>query len=549
MLTKISKWATIIFAIFWLFFIALDYWATHAVYSSAIGYFQFWGLLLLLLGLCGGLSFWVSRNRNKATPSILFSGIGIYLLFSSLAFIAVGAQTMQLDIPLFTGGAYFSVWLNLTLLILGITLVLVLPAYSIGNFIIKKLNNQILDREETIVSIAVGLSVLTFLLFMIATFGGLQWFIILPVFLLPAIIFWRNSLAFLQLISVNRFAVSKEMNWLGASSLVWLLFFVVTSCLQLVRPYPFGFDALSLYMNLASLINDYQGLVAGFQPYNWSLLMSIGYTVFGMTEFALGISQLGVILSVFALYALSRRWLNVNHALLTSLLFYSLPTVIFQTYKDMKIDMGLLFISLTMMIVFVNWVAQVVKIEGQIPSLANLAQANSASTEDNNSSFLKKNNLIITLGILAGFAMGIKFTSLFLIFGILGGIWYVHSGKIGLITVFLLSFAILLIGRVDDMSGARKYHLGADTLQWILLIGGLILTAMLFVGKREQLLKSMRISVLFGSLLIISFIHWPVKNAVESEKISVKALLFGKRTGPGISPIEIQQNWRAQQGN
>lgn len=513
------------------------------MYHESVIHFQFIRLLIALLAVSLGLTLLNTYHNKHKIKFSFYNGLSMYLLFSFLLFITIGIQLSLLDFVILPNSlAYLSIWWNLTLVVIGILGFIVLPSYSLGKAIIDRCFYSISKREQAIVAIALGLVFITFFLFILGSIGLLYQWIVIAVLLLPALIFWRNSLSLLHTVTIRQIEVEHPINAVGITSLVWLLFFIMTSCVQLVRPFPFGFDALSLYMNMASLLHDYKGLVEGFQPYNWSILMAVGYIVFEKTEFALGISQLGTILSLFALFALCRRWLNTNYSLLTLLLFYSLPAVIFQTYKDMKIDMGLLFVTLTIVIIFINWIEQIVKQESYIPNLSELAQSATAP-DTSNVSFWEKHQLIVLSGILAGFALGIKFTALFLIIGVIGGIWYVHSGKAGLATAFLLSFAVVLIARIDDMSGARAYHLSANVMQWVLLLLGVILLVMLLVSKRQQVLQSIRASVLFGSLLLLSFVHWPVKNIVESDQISVRSLLFGKSTGPDVSPGTIIQQW------
>lgn len=549
MIQKISKWGTIIFSIFWLIFIILDYWANHSSYLLSFRYFQFAPLLFTVLVISTGISGWFTYKKKQQKIPLLFNGMGIYFIFLLLTIFSIGSEMSAVEIKNFRAAAYVSVLINMTFTIAAILLTIVIPAHNVGHYINNKLSIELKKSEQPIVFIAVGLVVQVLMLFILGALKLLTLPVVLPVLILPVAIFWRSSIAFIKKITTTRYSHISELNWIGICSFIFLLFLVQLSVVQLIRPYPFGFDSLSLYTNIASLIQDYQGLVEGFQPYNWSLLMSVGYTVFNMTEVALGLSMLGIILSLFALYQISRRWLNVNHALLTILLFYSLPSVVFQTYKDLKIDMGLLFIMLTSIIVFINWIEKIVQSESVIPSLQELTEAKETITKSTEVTFWQKNNLIVILGILAGFSLGIKFTALFLILGLLGGIWYVHNGRIGLVTIFFLSMFIVLLGRVDDMSGARNYHLSADVLQWILLLLGLVFMTMLYLRKREQLIKSIKVSILFVTFFTISFIHWPVKNYIETQQLTVRSLLFGKAVGPNVSPALIEQNWRKQQQN
>lgn len=547
MLKQISKWSVLIFSIFWILYIFLDYWGNHlAAYSNGLAFFRFPSLALSILVVSGGLSFGLWKWKKRDNLSLLLSGWGILLLSMVWMVISITTQFMSLGYSNFGIEAYFKS-LGWTFSVIGgVFFLVVSPAFVLGNYLLNYLKAEIQAKERAVVNVAVGLVLLVLLLFILGILKLLILPILLPLLLFFLGVFWRTTFSFWRKSLLTPFAIGKELSPLGISSFSLLLFFIAINTLQVIRPYPFGFDSLAIYSNLAALIGEYQGLVIGFQPYNWSLLMSLGYSLFGKVEFSLGISAMGGILSVWALYKVSQRWLDVNHALLSSLIFYTLPTVGFQTYKDVKVDLGLLFIMLSIFIVFLNWIDKVIKKESVISSLKDIVKEGGIKTPTPavKNSFLQEYNLIILLGLLSGFALGIKLTSLFIVIAIVGGIWYVQLNGIGLVTVFLGSMAVILLGRLDNMSGLRAYHLSADILQWILLVLTVVLLGLFFIRKKEILIKSVKITSVYTLFFLLGFIHWPIKNGIESGSTSINAVLYGQvYNDTSLSPIDIKKNW------
>lgn len=545
MFKSIYDWAIGCFAVFWVFFIFIDYWQSHQVaYTQAFEYFQFAGLTFSLCLLGGAWIFGILWFKKKKKSLFIFNGLGVVLL--SVLFILMTASSVlsQVDIqPATNVQGYMTLIARLIFVVFSLFVFLITPAYCIGNFITKNLQTPLLKKELNVLNIALGTVFIVIIVFILGIFGALSPFIIYPILLLVLGIFWKTTLNFLKNSLIKNINFDHNLNHIGLISFFITLFLVSINLIQIIRPYPFGFDALSLYVNLPSLIYDYGALVKGYQPYNWSLWMSLGYILFGKTEFVLVLSFSGGLLSLFVLYRIARRWLDINYALLCVLLFYSLPSINFQSYKDMKIDLGLLYITLCIVLLLINWLAQ------NFPSTPSLIkkkeelQDNLATTKQSYLSILRKHQLVILMGVLSGFGLGMKFTMLFVLISLVSVFWYAHSGKLAFIGVFCIGMASILILRIDDMSGARSYHLFADTLQWILLITGLVLTGITFFRNRKGMIESLKISVLYSVLVLLIFAPWPIKNIVESEKVNARTILFGAPTGPQLDLRQLESNY------
>lgn len=545
MLKSLSNWVVSGFAVFWMLFIFIDYWQSHQVaYSLAFENFQFTKLTFGLFVLGGGFVFgllWLKKHKKKLP---IINGLGVILL-SLLFILLVASSVLNLTNaqPKLGPPNYLSLLGHVIFVGISLFTLLITPAYCLGFFVTNQWKISLPKKELGIINIAIGIVGLVLLVFILGVFGILSPFILYPILILILGLFWKKSLTFFKNTFWTPIQLEKDLNLIGLISFFITVFFVAINFIQIVRPYPFGFDALSLYVNLPSLIYDYGALVRGYQPYNWSLWMALGYILFGKTEFVLALSFSGGLLSLFAFYHIARKWLNINYALLCVALFYSLPSINFQSYKDMKIDLGLLYITLCVVLLLINWVTQ------NFPGSPNQEKetetyAKPSSTGENTFfAFLKKHQLIILMGILSGFGLGVKFTMLFVLVSLLSIFWYVYNGKLAFIGAFCLGMASILILRIDDMSGARDYHLFADMLQWVLLSAGLILIGFTFFRNRAGFVNSLKVSVIYTFLMILVFLPWPIKNILESEKVNATTILFGAPTGPQLNLRTLEFNY------
>ncbi|MBN1664776.1 MAG: hypothetical protein JW943_14345 [Deltaproteobacteria bacterium] len=163
-------------------------------------------------------------------------------------------------------------------------------------------------------------------------------------------------------------SVSFQSSYFGpAVWIVFVLFFIAShNVLELIRPIPIGFDDLSVYMNIPKLLAASGGeLVGGVNSYPWGLVMSLGFLLFESPTIALFLSFLGGVLVFFGLYELvkiycakrgiGRGRASSCYALLWAALFYTLPSVIFQSAKDMKVDLPGMFFAVLSFIIFWRW--------------------------------------------------------------------------------------------------------------------------------------------------------------------------------------------------
>lgn len=531
MLANAIKFISTIFAVIWMIIIFSEYWRYNPNYSKAIQYFQYTDLLILFIGIGAFLTWFIKKQRAK--PINYIQGWSIFLVVLFLDIITVNRLCAKVGSLNFTSSGVFSHISH----IIGVTSCIFLVYVVVrvlGQLFTTLFPSKISKSNLPLIQIALGIMILTFLLFFLGLIGLLNGFVLVPISLLILALYWRHTYQIIKDTLFTPLKIPSELNTLGIFSFLFLALFLVFNFVQILRPFPIGADSLRLYVNLPSLIADYSGLVAGNQPYNWSLFMSIGLVVFGRIDVVLALSFLGGLLALFALFQLSRKWLNVNYSALVLLLFYSPPMVNFLSYMDMKIDMGMLFITLSILLLYYDWVVPRNNENGiQTKKGFGLEKA-TTFFKNRIPLILKQNGILVLIGLLAGFAFGIKLTVLFFFLALHCMIWFFKGNKLTFLASFFLCFAAIFILQLDAQAGLRQLHHNINVLQWSLLAIGMGLMVYLFIKQKKKVIELATYSLIIGGFFVLPILPWLGKNYSETERLSVTTLLNGKKASPNF---------------
>lgn len=548
MLKRIVKGVILCFAVSWAVVIFTGYWYHNPGYYGTIKHFQYYDLLVAI-GLIGGLLSWgVTSYTKKKKTWKYFNGLSIVLSFVLADLIIVSLFYAKALPGLLTLIGLFT-QLGYLLFISACTFSVFLVCYSLGQTIFNFIQPTIKESEKPVIQIALGFIGFIFLLFLLGAFGLLKGIILVPLMVTILGVDSKQTLQLLRNIFLRPIPINAQLNAIGIYSSLFLGLLVLLNSIHILRISPAGFDAMTLYVKLPNLIHDHEGLVAGYQPYYWSLLMSVGLVAFQKIEVVLSLSGLGGLLSLYALFHLSRRWLDINFTLLALVLFYSAPLVHFQAALDLKTDLGLLFFLLCTLILFFNWMTPL----KPRPAEAQLKEINepsepglklSALISKRIPDLLKENKLIALMGLFVGFALGIKLTALIAFLSLIIILWYVGGNSLGFATAFCLVLFGVLFLRLDDVQLLRQYHLGAHPLQWTLLIAGLGGLFVLWQRDKRQLLKTLQHSILLGSFFLLPVLPWFVKNYSETKALSSTGLLNGAQANPRPNIDEVERIWK-----
>ncbi len=534
---KLYTGLLIVFSIFWVSFVLLDYIQKHPQYTFNFQFFQYWDLygIVFAHAILGGAAY--HFMRAKLSP-ILRGGLMIVpgLLLVALTFVFAlnkgTPEAAKFGEIMYILMNYFKVGLQVFLVVLS--------SYSVGRWLLSRTSLVLKPASNTAISIGTGIMSIVMLAFILGIFKGLYWFTLGPVLMGCLALNYKDNLLFLKKIIVAPIKPSKHLGFIGVCSMLLLLFVVQLNLAQNISPFPKGFDSMALYVKLPTIINDYHGLVRGYQPYNWSLLMSFGLVLFNSLETVLALSFVGGVLCLVGLYAIGKDVLkmNQNYILLSLLVFYLIPSVGFQSYQEQKVDLGLLFIVLCLVLLLFAWITYL--------------KTDKHAEEKIDAGFIQPRTLLnpylILMGLFTGFAFGIKLTTLFSYFSIIAIIWFVEFGFIGFLGSSLLCcFAILLV-KLDDMSGMREYHLSANYMQWVLLFIGMATFIYLFMKSNKGFIRTIGLSVVYTIFFGLMSAPWVVKNFIDSDMtLSFRYLMNGKTNEPPANLRYFQRIQKQQQ--
>ena len=353
---------------------------------------------------------------------IIFSFIFFIVAFSWFGFHSITKNPFPTPYP--------GIFLHYGFVLSALGFILFLCA-SLGKFVLQFIRpHESFDLKEFLLSFGMGTVLITFLLFVCGLFGWLRSIPVWGICVLSLVVSYK------QLWQCFKAFFKSQIHFLGSYVDVRIILFFILSIalghnvLELIRPMPIGFDDLAVYMNIPNLLASGGILLTGIDAYSWGLFMALGFLLFNSTTITLFLSFAGGLLAFFGLYACVQSYCEqrnmppslVNtYALFAATLFYTLPAIVFQSAKDMKVDLASLFF---MLLAFLSFLAWRKKGHAEVKSL-----------------WLS--------GLFLGFAFTIKYTALFFIVAMLLYalliIWKRRLKNIG-ITLIILIILIICIG-------------------------------------------------------------------------------------------------------
>jgi hypothetical protein len=500
-------------AILWMIWVFLDYWFKHPLYFKSFGS-SFIGIAMVHL-MVGVLCFFVIQRLMHGRISVLLM-IGVFF-----AFLWSGSLInllMYSDVPYTTLNVFL--YMGRTVIFIGLVTWVIWSAYLMGS---KLLSWTSIGSNSfpAVISTALGLCVFMFVIFIILLAGVFSPWSLATLFALPILLDIKNIksqlAAFIQPIEK-----STSFSALGISCVILLLMMNAINFGHTLSPFPTGFDALNHYINLPKLMSQSGELVKGYQPYNWSLLQAAAVKLTGRIELALIFSWMGLLLVQWATFEMGRKIMKLpaKYALLGVVFFTYMPAVTTQASQELKVDLGLTFMLLAMVMTgFV--LLQQLKINKEGQGIYVLA---------------------ILVGVLGGFALGIKLTAVIALFAMVAILWYFNLGKNAFFGVFFVCLAIVFMARLDAIAGLRTYHSSVQWLQYASLLIGLIF---LVIGVRLQIKKAIKTAMLTLMMSLsagLVFMPWLLKNYSEVDNPTFMEILNGANHGPSFNLKKFEEN-------
>ena len=196
-----------------------------------------------------------------------------------------------------------------------------------------------------------------------------------------------------------------------------------------------------------------------------------------------------------------------------------MPMVIFQQAKDMKLDPGLFFVSVIgiygMIYLFLRYKENL--------EATNEQSKKAQNTEDTPLEFFSHHkNLayILIIGVIVGLAFAIKFTTLMLILGLIGVIFYAKLGLAGFVGYFALFVAIFTKGNLWAQLNVSYPKDDIKLLTYItagsLLVSLVCFTISFYKYRGEAFKKAFLVTLIFILGIAIPVAPWIIKNVSEA---------------------------------
>ncbi len=323
-------------------------------------------------------------------------------------------------------------------------------------------------------------------------------------------------------------SISADIHWKNPTIiLLWLLLsYLALNFLNVVRPFPIGWDDLGSYLNRPRLLASYGYFIPSMAQFQWEYLTSLGFLIFGYdnpvgSTFAMQINWAAGLLAVIVAYAFGRLFLGKGRGLLTAILYYFLPMTGHFSFADMKVDNASFFTSV-------------------LAILAVFVVCCKSDEHDENAVAGPDWKLLLVAGMMAGFSFAIKATAVLTVFMCLSILAGVSLGWYGFGTFLFGGFLILAqygplnIADIAHRSGLVA-PISSTMFAIILALLALGLGAWATVRQRKLMLPFLRNAGAFVLGIALSCIVWAGHNLAINRTPSVGSLLTATdRTAPQV---------------
>ncbi len=381
---------------------------------------------------------------------------------------------------------------------------------------------------QSVFSLWVWLSIFLFLLSIVAVLNLYTVWSVLAIIWVFCVVGYESILKYISWFFSARFSfenhdVSREgfipsiRPYLLSTEFLFILvtWIISVNCINIVRPFPIGWDDLWVYMNYPKLIASHWWNLALGTMYEWQLYTGIGF-LFKSQNFAFFLNSFSAILSFFALYLWIKSFspqdkkTTLNLPFLSATIFTALPMVIFQMSKDMKLDIGLFALSFIALIGFYIVFTRYTELSKK-----------------------QRNTIILLWGCILWVTFSIKITSLLLISGIIALIFY-HFFRIwGFVAYVLVYIGIFtFFGLWDFMNvvypqGNSQFVSSVSIVSFSLGVAALVYGFLKY--QKNTPWDFFTILSLVILWIMIPLVPWQIKNISEldGDPITMSRILWG----------------------
>ncbi|MCB0565057.1 MAG: hypothetical protein KDD01_11835 [Phaeodactylibacter sp.] len=511
----------------WFIIIVPDYLFHHPYYTQGISPFKYWGLLAVLSILLGALYFFFGGVRNQGVKSqtATVNGFKIYLLFLLITNIILAWYGISNGLFESNPMARLLYFTGFMVLLHAAVLYIAVLGYAIGAILLQPFAEYLSGSSYKLIAIALGLSGMGFALVILGLLNLLTPWVLWPLAILITAWRFRSISFFIKGLFLTPVSIGK-LKPQGVLAAALLLVFAAVNGIGAVKAFPTGFDGAALYMNTTKLIAEYHALPKGGQAFNWPSVMSLGNLLFGSTAVSILLSHLAGIFCLAAVYHIARLYVSPGNALLATALFYTAPFITFHSYYDEKVDLGFLFISLSTLLLLLEYFLK----KGKEHTLSERR-------------FIIKTGRLtwppdlliwIYAGWLTGFAFGIKYTALFNGIALLSYLFYRRGGRYAFFGSLITALSFVFLLGVHRFANVELADTSPFLLAGMLFVPGMALLWWAFRQSPMSMLRTAGIGIAFALTSAFAFSPWAVKHFSENRSLAVSALIQGKSPQPKL---------------
>ncbi len=345
---------------------------------------------------------------------------------------------------------------------------------------------------------------------------------------------------------INLYLLSTEFLFIFINFLIWV------NLINVVRPMPIWWDDLWAYMNIPQIMANSWKIIEWIWLTTWQTLTGIWY-MFHSAPQAFFLNQLWWILTIICIITTlsylfkSNKKIFLNIPLLWAAIIYSMPMIIFQQAKDMKLDPWLFFISIIWIFILIYLSLKYIWYENDYieDKEKNIVNTNNIFFTKFNSIFKlwwnlelfnKKEYLIyfFILWIIVWLAFSIKLTTLMLILAFIWVIAYINIWLSWFLAFFTLFIWIFTKFKLWDFLNVNYPKENIDFINsvWLICVWIFIflLIYIFFKYKSESIKKTFLLSIIFLLWIFTFCLPLFVKNIIENDfKISISWILNWKQ--------------------
>ncbi len=513
----INKWGIIIFSSLWILLLTSTYFVHNKYMSKALQVPHFLNGIFVLFIAFAIFVFIHSDKKQSSFKTIVLQKINgwktlLFFFISTILYYTLYGS----DIKAFeeVSNSYVIDYSMSWLFHMFLLILFLFSAFILGDFILSKVPHALSDNvSKGLIGLALGIIVFVLYFFALAFFKLFILPAILIATLIPLALFYKKTIEKTKLLFIQPIE-SFEIQAIGLFAFFVFVFYLVATITVSFRPIPIGFDELSIYMNTPKIIAQSHSLVKGGQAYNWSLMMAVGFLFEDGVTMATLLSVIPSVFTFVTIYKIASYSCSKSTSILAATSFYIIPTFLWQSCADSKVDMALCLFICTMILFLV---ASYKKLEQESASTFKSFFTSAWFTTS------------ILLAVLAAFSFGIKYTAVFFVLATIVAFVFLYSRSFALsASAFFVSIAILFISKVYSFSGIVFSDLREPKMLTALssIVAIALLVFYMVKHKFKNLIVLAYIAFYFLCMGIV-FSPWLIKNYNESHKTDSTSLLNG----------------------